>query len=83
MQREMLESQLEAQTAAGREVKGRLDAALQELCAAATPSDPRLLHILRARRPVHPPPALPGGHCLQSLPPRSPAPVSLLRAPAR
>lgn len=71
MQREMLESQLEAQTAAGREVKGRLDAALQELCAAATPSDPRLLHILRARRPVHPPPA-PARGPLSAVPPSPP-----------
>lgn len=49
MQREMLEGQLEAQAGEARRLRGRLDAALRELCAAATPSNPRLLHILKAR----------------------------------
>lgn len=48
MQREMLEQQLAAaqQEAAG--LRGRLDSATAQLCAAATPSNPALLAVLKA-----------------------------------
>lgn len=52
MQREMLEEQLEAQAAKTAEVRGRLDATLSELCAVATPSDLRMMRILKARPPT-------------------------------
>lgn len=52
MQREMLEEQLEAQAAKTAEVRGRLDATLSELCAVATPSDLRMMRILKVRLPI-------------------------------
>ena len=58
MQREMLEVQLAAQQAEAAALKGRLDSTLSELVAAATPSNPKLLHILKVpcgnTRPVGP-----------------------------
>ncbi len=49
MQREMLEQQLEAARAEAAALKGRLDAAMGQLCAVATPSNPQLLNILKVK----------------------------------